>query len=95
MNDRSIPSTHAERKITNLSDQHSFTPHPSLSPYRQTELQRDKYTHCAWAGGPFFHLGYYVSFLALAGNRFWCYLLKYLEYNTVVALCLFFGSGGK
>jgi hypothetical protein len=23
----------------------------------------------------------------LAGNRFWCYLLMYLEYNTVVALC--------
>ena len=25
-------------------------------------------------------------FLFLAGNRFWCYLLTYLEYNTVVAL---------
>jgi hypothetical protein len=26
-------------------------------------------------------------FWFLAGNRFCCYLLKYLEYNTVVALC--------
>ncbi len=35
-----------------------------------------------------------VSFLVLAGNRFWNFLI-YLEYNTVVALCWFFGSGGK
>jgi hypothetical protein len=34
-------------------------------------------------------------FLFLAGNRFWCYLLRYLENNTVVALCWFFGSGGN
>ncbi len=34
-------------------------------------------------------------FWFLAGNMFWCYLLTYLEYNTVVALCSFFGSGGK
>ncbi len=34
-------------------------------------------------------------FWFLAGNRFWCYLLTYLEYNTVVALCWFFGSGGR
>ncbi len=26
-------------------------------------------------------------FWFLVGNRFWCYLLTYLEYNTVVALC--------
>ncbi len=36
------------------------------------------------------------QFLVLAGNRFWFYiLLMYLEYNTVVVLCWFFGSGGK
>ena len=29
-----------------------------------------------------------VSFLVLAGNRFWCYILMYLEYNTVVQLWL-------
>ncbi len=27
------------------------------------------------------------QFLVLAGNRFWCYILMYLEYNTVVGLC--------
>jgi hypothetical protein len=30
------------------------------------------------------------QFLVLAGNRFWFYILMYLEYNTVVVLCLFF-----
>ena len=28
-------------------------------------------------------------FWFLAGNRVRCYLLTYLEYNTVVALCIF------
>jgi hypothetical protein len=27
------------------------------------------------------------QFLVLAGNRFWFYILMYLEYNTVVVLC--------
>jgi hypothetical protein len=30
------------------------------------------------------------QFLVLAGNRFWFYILLYLEYSTVVMLCLFF-----
>ncbi len=34
-----------------------------------------------------------VSFLV--GNRSWSYILMYLEYNSVVVLCQFFGSGGK
>jgi hypothetical protein len=45
-----------------------------------------KYTRCAWAGGTFFQLCCCVSFLILAGNRYWFYILMYLEYNTVVAL---------
>jgi hypothetical protein len=36
-----------------------------------------------------------VVVLVLAGNRLWFYILMYLDYNTVVVLCLFFGSGGK
>ena len=28
-----------------------------------------------------------VSVLVLVGNRFWFYILMYLEYNTVVVLC--------
>ncbi len=84
-----IPSMHAERKITVCSHKHSFTPYPSLSPYWRTDnWQRNKYTCCAWAGGTFFSSCAVVSvFLVLAGNWFWCYLLMYLEYNTVVALC--------
>jgi hypothetical protein len=37
VNNCSIPSTHAERKITVCSHKHSFTPYPSLSPYRQMD----------------------------------------------------------
>ncbi len=49
------------------------------------------HTRCAWAGGTCFQLCCCVSFW------FWreIYLLIYLEYNTFVVLCQFFGSGGK
>ncbi len=69
----SIPSTHAERKITNLSD--------TLAARGLEE--------------PFSSCAVVSVFWFLAGNRFWCYLLTYLEYKTVVALCQFFGSGNK
>ncbi len=95
VNNHSIPSTHTERQTTNLSVKHSFTPYPSLSPYRQNYRQRNKYTCCAWAGGTFFLLVVLCQFLVLAGIRFQFYILMYLEYNTVVALCQFLGSGGK
>ncbi len=39
-----IPSTHAERKITVCSHKHSFTPYPSLSPYRQMDILSDGWT---------------------------------------------------
>jgi hypothetical protein len=35
----------------------------------------------------FFPVVLLCQFLVLAGNRFWFYILTYLEYNTVVALC--------
>ncbi len=41
MNNRSIPSAHADGKITVRSHKHSFTPYPSLSPYRQTDRITD------------------------------------------------------
>ncbi len=34
------------------------------------------------------------SFWFLAGNQFCCYLIVYLEYNTVVALCYFLVLAG-
>jgi hypothetical protein len=43
----------------------------------------------------FFPVVLLCQFLVLAGNRFWFYILTYLEYNTVVASGYFFGSGGK
>ena len=37
----------------------------------------------------FFQLCCCVCFLVLAGNRFWCYIFTYFEYNTVVAFFWF------
>jgi hypothetical protein len=39
---RSIPSTHAERKITIQSHKHFFTPYASLSPYSPTDRITDR-----------------------------------------------------
>ncbi len=54
---------------------------------RRTDRQMEKYTRCAWAGGTFIPVVLLCQFLVLAGNRFWFYILMYLEYNTVVVLC--------
>jgi hypothetical protein len=43
---------HTIRKITTLSGKHSFTLHPSLSPYRQTELRTESQINPGWAGQP-------------------------------------------
>ncbi len=51
MNNCSIPSTHAERKITICSHKHSFTPYPPLSPYRQTDRITDGGTNTLAACG--------------------------------------------
>ncbi len=64
MNNRSIPSTHAEWKITVCSHKHSFTPYPSLSPYRQTDGMTTRGTNTLAAHGleePFFQLCCCVS----------------------------------
>ncbi len=90
MNNYSFPSMHAERKITIHSHKHSFTPYPSLSPYRQTDRITDRGANTLAARGLeelFLKVVLLCQFLVVAGNRFWCYLLTYLEYNTVVGLC--------
>jgi hypothetical protein len=51
LNNCSIPSTHAERKITVCSHEHSFTPYPSLSPYSQTDKNTEKETNTLAAHG--------------------------------------------
>jgi hypothetical protein len=81
---------YSERKITLCSHKHSFTPYPSLSPYSRMDRITDGETNTLTAHGLeelFFQLCCCVSFLVLVGNRFWCYLLTYVEYNRVVALC--------
>ncbi len=50
MNNCSITSTHAERQITDLSVQHSFTLYPSLSPYGQTQSLTEGRINPGWAG---------------------------------------------
>ena len=49
VNNHSIPLTHTERHITNLSVKHSFTLYPSLSPYRQIELWTEEQINPIWA----------------------------------------------
>ena len=60
----------------------------SLSPYSQTELQTESQIHSLCVGWrTFFTVVLLCQFLVLAGNRFWFYILMYIEYNTVVVLC--------
>jgi hypothetical protein len=61
----------------------------------QNDRQRNDDTCCASAGGTFFPVVLLCQFLVLVGNRFWFYILMYLEYNTVVVLRWFFGSDRK
>jgi hypothetical protein len=88
-----------KRKITFYSHKHSFTPYPSLSPYGQTDRQTDRQTekqiqwlHVGWRN--FFSMCAVVSvFWFLVGNRFWCYLLRYIsrvQYSCGVVLVFLF-----
>jgi hypothetical protein len=55
---------------------------------RQTEWQMEERPHLLRVGWRnFFPVVLLCQFLLLVGNRFWFYILTYLEYNTVVALC--------
>jgi hypothetical protein len=49
----------------------------------RNDSQRNEYTRCTWAGGTFFPVVLLCQFLVLAGNRFWFYILTYLEYNQL------------
>ncbi len=91
MNNFSIPSTHAERKITNFSVKHSFTLYPSLSPYSQTESLTEEQIHSLHVGWRnFFPVVVLCQFLVLAENRFWFYILMYLEYKYSCGVVLVF-----
>jgi hypothetical protein len=64
--------------------------YPSRSPYSGKDRMTDGETNTLAARGleELFSSCAVVSvYWFLVGNRFWCYLLTYLEYNAVVALC--------
>ncbi len=57
---------HAERKITYLSDKHSFSPYPSLGTYRQMDRMTDRGKNTLAARGleePFFPVVLLCQFL--------------------------------
>ncbi len=92
MNNRSIPLTHAERQITDLSEEHSFTLYPSLSPYAQTESQTEEQIHSLRVGWRnFFQLWYCVSFWFWReiGFGLHTYVLR-VQYSCGVVLVFWF-----
>ncbi len=63
---------------------------------RQTDRQRNEYTRFAWAGGTFIPVVLLCQSFALAGNRFWVYILLCTQSIIQLWCCVnFFGSGGK
>ncbi len=84
---------HAERKITVRSHKHSFTPYPSLSPYSPTDGMTDRGTNTLAARGleePFSSCAVVVSFLVLAGNRFWCTYVLRVQYSCGIVIDFWF-----
>ncbi len=81
---------HPKRKITLCSHKHSFTPYPSLSPYRQTDRQTERQIHSLRVGWRDFFFSCAVvvvcQFFDLAGNRFWCYFILRVQYSCGIAL---------
>ncbi len=78
---------HDERQIINLSVNTLLLHIPLLAlTDGQKDRQRNEYNRCTWAGGTFFPVVVLYLFLVLAGNRFWFYILMYLEYNKVVVM---------
>ncbi len=95
MNNCSIPSMHAERKITLHSHKHSFPPYPSLSPYSQTDGMMDRGTNTLAVCGLeeiFFHLCCCVSF------RLWQEIVlggTYLPYQLCRCVFFFVAAGNS
>jgi hypothetical protein len=96
---------HAKGKITVRSHKQSFTPYPSLSPYRQMDGKTDRGTNTLAARGLeelFFQLCCCVSFLFWREMGFWFYIFtyvttqKFLRTNifliVVEVLAMFFGG---
>ncbi len=93
MNNRNIPSTHAERQINDLSVKHSFTLYPSLSPYSQTESQTEEQIHLLGAGWRnFFSSCAVVSVFGSGGKQvlvLFTYVLR-VQYSCGIVLVFWF-----
>ncbi len=87
MNNRSITSMHTERKITLRSHKHSFTPYPSLSPYRQMDGMTDGETNTLAVHG----LEELRVNLLLKENSYVSYIILHqsliLELNFISCIC--------
>jgi hypothetical protein len=82
VNNRSIPSTHTERKITVCSHKHSFTQYHSLSTYRRTELWTEERIHSLRMGWrPLFSSCAVVSGFSSGGKKVLA-LHTYVRYLT-------------
>ncbi len=58
----------------------NFRSHP-LAMQEFSTCRNDFYIRCAWARGTFFPVVLLCQFFGFwRGNRFWCYMLTYLEY---------------
>jgi hypothetical protein len=94
VNNPSIPSTHAERKITVHSHKHSFTPYPSCSPYRQTDRMTDSGLNTLAVCGleePFFRLCCCVSvFLFWREIGFGVTYVLRVQYSCGIGLVFWF-----
>jgi hypothetical protein len=98
-NNRSIPSTHAERQITDLSVKHSFTLYPSLSPYGQTESLTEEHINYGIMNHRCHHWN--KRMLTIVQNTFysrraqWLPLVneRFVIKNMVAVSILFFGLG--
>ncbi len=87
VNNRRIPSTHAERKITVCSHKHSCTPYPSLSPYSQTEQRIEEQIHLLCMGWRiFFPVVILCQFFGCGRKQF----QVLLTYHTSCAVVSFF-----
>ncbi len=109
MKNRSIPSTHAERKITVHSHKHSFTPYPSLSRYSPTHGMTNRGTNTLAACGLeelFFPVVPLCQFFSYGGEIVLgvtdlpyqlCRYVFFWLWRVIVFGCTgqFFGCGGK
>ncbi len=86
MNNHTIPSMHAEKKlpIFLINTLLLYIPLLALTHRRQNDCRRNEYTCCMWAGGFFFQLCCCFSFLFWWEIGFWFYILTYISTYQII-----------